>query len=305
MSPIHWRSPDGSVERTLLPDPAADSPAGGDGGSPAGVLCAPGARCRLLTEVEPDCPPPEGLQLGDAAVSVWLTAGVATVGEADTELDRLLDRCLRTLRPGDRCRVRLRPRPDRLPAASAARSAGEDLVLTLTLTVLEADGGRSDVQLTQSERLAVAEASRLRGNELFAAGRDVDAFYRYRRALSLLAYILSPELEEPERAAAAAARLACRANLAAVLLRRGRHEAARAAASRVLAEQPDHVRCLYRRGAAHLALQDHEEAERDLRRVLALDPGNSAAVRQMAQLERRKRDVDQHTANFMTKYFQQ
>ena len=73
----------------------------------------------------------------------------------------------------------------------------------------------------------------------------------------------------------------------------------------MLAEQPDHVRCLYRRGAAHPALQDHELAEADLSRVLQLEPGNAAAAKQMALLERRKRDLDQHTANFMTKYFQQ
>ncbi|XP_043223981.1 FK506-binding protein-like [Amphibalanus amphitrite] len=302
MSPIHWRSSDGAVERTLLPT-EADRSAGGDGPPEPAGLCQPGARCRLLLETEPDCPPPAGLDLSDPSVTAWLPAGAATIGEADTELDRLLERCLRSLRPADRCRVVLRPRTDRLPAA--ARAAGEEAVLTLRLTVLEVEGGRPDARLSQSERLAVAEASRLRGNELFAAGRDVDALYRYRRALALLVYILPEGLSEAERAAVASARLACRANLSAVLLRRGRHEAARAAASRVLIEQPNHVRCLYRRGAANLALQDHEDAERDLRRVLELDPGNAAATRQMALLDKRKRDVDQHTANFMTKYFQQ
>ena len=310
MTPVHWKSSDGAVERTLLSDPTSPpvGPDSGDGAVPVTELCQPGARCRLETEVESDCPVPAGLDLGDPEVTSWLSDGSVTVGEADTEVDRLLDRCLRTLSSGDRCQVQLRIRPDRLPAfvsAAGDQREGEDMVLLLRLTVLEVSGGQPDTNLTQSERLAVAEACRKRGNELFSSGRDVDAFYRYRRALSLLAYILPPELEETERTAASAARLACRANLAAVLLRRGRHEAARAAASRVLTEQPDHVRCLYRRGAAHLALQDLEEAEKDLRRVLELDPGNAAAAKQMALLERRKRDLDQRTANFMTKYFQQ
>ena len=309
MPPVHWKSSDGAVERTLLSDPTSPpvGPDSGDGAVPVTEFCQPGARCRLETEVESDSPAPARLDLGDPAVTSWLSDGVVTVGEADTEVDRLLDRCLRTLRSGDRCQVQLRLRPDRLPASVSAsgQREGEDLLLVLRLIVIEVSGGQPDTNLTQSERLSVAEACRKRGNELFSSGRDVDAIYRYRRALSLLAYILPPELEETERTAASAARLACRANLAAVLLRRGRHEAARAAASRVLTEQPDHVRCLYRRGAAHLALQDLEEAERDLMRVLKLDPGNAAAAKQMALLERRKRDLDQRTANFMTKYFKQ
>ena len=75
-------------------------------------------------------------------------------------------------------------------------------------------------------------------------------------------------------------------NRAAALLRLERREDAEQACDAALVLQPENVKALYRRGVARA--ENPIKAIEDLKRALQLEPGNTAAKRELAKAERRR-----------------
>ena len=75
-------------------------------------------------------------------------------------------------------------------------------------------------------------------------------------------------------------------NRAAALLRLERREDAEQACDAALKLQPENVKALYRRGVARA--ENPIKAIEDLKRALQLEPGNTAAKRELAKAERRR-----------------
>lgn len=67
---------------------------------------------------------------------------------------------------------------------------------------------------------------------------------------------------------AAAVRMKCMLNLASCHLRLNKYDACISECSQVLQTDPDNMKALYRRGQAHLAVQNNVAAVSDLRRAL-------------------------------------
>ena len=74
-------------------------------------------------------------------------------------------------------------------------------------------------------------------------------------------------------------------------------------ATKVLEDQPDNVKLLYRRGVSHLEMKDFEAAKADLVEAHRLDPSNKAINEKMGNLRvAEKRHKDQ-MAKGMKKMF--
>ncbi|GFR46794.1 hypothetical protein Agub_g8426, partial [Astrephomene gubernaculifera] len=112
-------------------------------------------------------------------------------------------------------------------------------------------------------RLERAERFKARGNELFKAGKYADAAVEYGKAIN----------EHPENPV-------YYNNRAMAFLKLFRFEQAEEECNKALRfdlKEADKAKALLRRATARSALQKHNEAERDLRQVLAVEPNNRQA----------------------------
>ena len=78
-------------------------------------------------------------------------------------------------------------------------------------------------------------------------------------------------------------------NLAAALQRSGEHAAAIARLEKLLDEDPDDAKALWRRSVSFLATHEHAAARSDLSRCAEIDPSTAEEVRaQLRKVERRE-----------------
>ena len=120
------------------------------------------------------------------------------------------------------------------------------------------------------EMLAEAEAGKSEGNALLAAGDLKNARAKYEKVFHNLDGLRG--LEPDEFDAVSALKRAVLLNLAAVLQRSGEHALAEARLAKVLVEDPNDVKALWRRSVSKLATHEYTAAREDLRRVAELDP---------------------------------
>lgn len=148
------------------------------------------------------------------------------------------------------------------------------------------------------EMLREAEALKREGNALLAAGDLALAQAKYEKTFHNLDGLRG--LDAAEFDAAHALKRAVSLNLAAVLQRRGEHAQAQARLAKLLADDPEDVKALWRRSVSKLATHEYGEAREDLRRVAALDASLGGEVdaqlrrvreREEANLGKEKREM--------------
>eukprot|EP00931_Biecheleriopsis_adriatica_P023612 TRINITY_DN14877_c0_g1_i2.p2 TRINITY_DN14877_c0_g1~~TRINITY_DN14877_c0_g1_i2.p2 ORF type:complete len:101 (-),score=33.60 TRINITY_DN14877_c0_g1_i2:19-321(-) len=83
---------------------------------------------------------------------------------------------------------------------------------------------------------------------------------------------------------------ACRLNSLACFLKMEEFVKARDMANEFLREYPGNAKALYRRASAALSLGDFDDALRDLRRVLEVEPANADARRLFAEAVRKGKE---------------
>uniref|UniRef100_A0A8C3SG25 FKBP prolyl isomerase like n=1 Tax=Chelydra serpentina TaxID=8475 RepID=A0A8C3SG25_CHESE len=266
-------------ENLEAPDQLADAWVSPDGAlakrvlQPGAGLDKPtlGALCQVFLEAPP------GASLGYPA-DRWAPL---ELGEGDGAWDGLVDACLETMVPGERAELR----------------APGGAVLRLHLASFAP--APEPWQLDPAEKWALALRHKERGSERYRAGEVGAASRRYARALQL-AIAAGPAPPAPEQARL---RADLHANLAACQLRLGQPAHAARNGTKALALRPQHTKARYRRGLARAAMNDLEGAAEDFRGVLAAEPGNTAACRELQRVRQRARERDACLARAMNKLF--
>lgn len=231
----------------------------------------PGARCQVFLTTPP------GAALGYPA-NRWAPL---ELGEGDGPWDGLVDACLETMLPGERAELRAPGGP------------------VLGVHLASFAPAPEAWQLSPAEKWALAGRHKERGSERYRAGEVAAAARRYAQALRL-AIAAGPAPPDPEQARL---RADLHANLAACQLRLGQPAHAAQNCSKALALQPAHAKARYRRGLAGAAMNDLEGAAADFRAVLAAEPGNTAARRELEKVAQRARERDARLARAMNKLF--
>ncbi|KAJ1539691.1 hypothetical protein HK405_012563, partial [Cladochytrium tenue] len=143
--------------------------------------------------------------------------------------------------------------------------------------------------MTLVEKFAAAARLREAGNAYFRDGKLRPAVWKYEEVIRYFEY--ERNLTADERAAADAAVLASRLNLAACRLKSGEFARAEKEATLALTQSPQSAKALYRRAQARLGLGDAREAALDAERAAELlmadgDQAGAAAPRQLARRAR-------------------
>lgn len=149
--------------------------------------------------------------------------------------------------------------------------------LVLTVELLGIADGADVAAMSLEERHSFAAARKAVAADLFKRQRHRLALGRYNRILALFS-------QSDDDDATQQLRVTCQLNRAACLLKLDDNAAARAACDKVLAYDPDQIKALYRRGSACFALSDYGSAQKDLAKVLRLDPKNAEARSLLVQV---------------------
>jgi peptidylprolyl isomerase len=134
-------------------------------------------------------------------------------------------------------------------------------------------------QMSNEEKLNVAEAAKAEGNAAFSAGgREADALEHYKRGLACL------EQADDVDGKVHTLRVTFHSNSAAVHLRLQAYADAAKSASAALKLDASHPKSLFRRGTAHTKLGNFAEAKADLGEALRLSPGDAGVKAELAKL---------------------
>lgn len=139
------------------------------------------------------------------------------------------------------------------------------------------------------ERMIDAHQSKEKGNDLFKQNDLTGAKAAYEDALSkvsdyneakTIGAITDAQLQSEVRNLV----LSLRGNLAMVASKESSFSQAITQSTLALKIDPNHVKSLFRRGAARAKLLEYDEAKEDLKRALELEPTNAAAKKELAEV---------------------
>ncbi|XP_036310643.1 peptidyl-prolyl cis-trans isomerase FKBP4 [Pipistrellus kuhlii] len=142
-------------------------------------------------------------------------------------------------------------------------------------------------EMNSDEKLEQSAIVKERGTVYFKEGKYKQALLQYKKIVSWLEYESSFSDEEAQKARAL--RLASHLNLAMCHLKLQAFTAAIENCNKALELESNNEKGLFRRGEAHLAVNDFELARADFQKVLQLYPSNKAAKAQLAICHQRIR----------------
>jgi tetratricopeptide (TPR) repeat protein len=275
----HWESSDYSVSKVVLRR--------GDGSADRARF---GATATVRIHEIISCS--EGFDIkNDLSVSKYLHtsySGEFQIGDADTNLDRVLERCVSAMEQGEECdaalRVPLEVKKNCMAVESESESVWIHVELRLSLEkLLNATPIYQWFPETKLDKARDLSAGAVR---LFKAHRHADAFHKFRMALTLLTFALddAKNLSEELAAEAEDLRMACYSNLAACHFQWNNHDFVIDLTTKVLEKQTGNVKLLYRRGVSYMLTKDFESARPDLVEAHRLDPSNKAINEKLGQL---------------------
>lgn len=141
--------------------------------------------------------------------------------------------------------------------------------------------------MSSEEKLEQSAIVKERGTVYFKEGKYKQALLQYKKIVSWLEYESSFSSEEVQKAQAL--RLASHLNLAMCHLKLQAFSAAVESCNKALELDSNNEKGLFRRGEAHLAVNDFDLARADFQKVLQLYPSNKAAKAQLAVCQQRIR----------------
>lgn len=152
--------------------------------------------------------------------------------------------------------------------------------------------GRAPGEMTVEERIAAADRRRVDGNLAFKGDDVEEAMHQYEIALGYMDDDFMFQMFGKYRDMANAVRLPCVLNMAACHLKKGAFHEAIAQCSVVLAEEPNNVKALFRRGRARAQLGQSDGAREDLEKAQRLAPGDKAVLKELQALAGQDRSLE-------------
>lgn len=207
------------------------------------------------------------------------------IGECDTELDRQIEKCLRTMSCGDKCLLIMT-----VDDITSLKVSIELINFTNVLDVFE---------LSLEKKLEIAKLHKLKGVELFKRGRDLDSFLRFSKAAKLMITLLDMENNEEVKLLYTTV---CN-NMSWCHLKRGNFAESLTLSNKVLAVSPKNVKALLRRADAYCKLDDTESAVNDLKLVRKLEPANNFAKEKLIVLQHKLNAENVKYVNVVKKMF--
>ncbi|XP_044728986.1 70 kDa peptidyl-prolyl isomerase [Chrysoperla carnea] len=188
------------------------------------------------------------------------------MGEFDTKLDRKFEKLLETMLENEFSDVKIQL---------------NETIITFKIKLLKLEFNGYFFDFPADKKYALATKHKERGVELFQQNRYIDAFYRFSKACRLLITCIleiddveSTEIDGVKLIDIENLKLILYGNLASCQLKQNNYEEVIPLCSKILVQDSEHVKSLYKRGLAYTAVRDFEKAENDLVKFLQYEPNN-------------------------------
>eukprot|EP00931_Biecheleriopsis_adriatica_P088439 TRINITY_DN62765_c0_g1_i1.p1 TRINITY_DN62765_c0_g1~~TRINITY_DN62765_c0_g1_i1.p1 ORF type:complete len:436 (-),score=61.68 TRINITY_DN62765_c0_g1_i1:18-1325(-) len=174
-----------------------------------------------------------------------------------------------------------------------------DTPIVFEVSMLGFEQGLDKQAMTDRDKLDFALGRKAIGAQLFKDGRLELAFQRYSAVAKFLDYIDTLFADKDARLLAKDIKIACHLNRAACALKLGDPARAAICCTCVLAHIPHNVKALFRRASASIELGKYEEAARDLKRLLEIEPQNIESRRMLAKVHRHQHEAEKELCEKM------
>ncbi|CAH8486561.1 unnamed protein product [Schistosoma curassoni] len=184
--------------------------------------------------------------------------------------------------------------------------------LTYRIEVLKVDDPPCYASMSNSERLAVANQKKDRGNYYYRREEFAFAIDSYNKALKILQLppvrpTQSSEERFPETDCPAElindAKLKLENNLAAAQLKVEAYDAAIMSCDVVLQSDPQNIKALFRKGKALLEMNEVDDAIPILQKVLTISPGSQMASVELARAQAVRQKEREHWSRSVNRRF--
>ncbi|XP_054997807.1 peptidyl-prolyl cis-trans isomerase FKBP4 [Sorex araneus] len=210
------------------------------------------------------------------------------IGEGESlDLPCGLEKALQRMEKGEQSVVSLRP-------SYAFGSVGKEKFqippnaeLKYEVHLKSFEKAKESWEMNSEEKLEQSAIVKERGTLYYKEGKYKQAVLQYKKIVSWLEYKSSFSKEDAPKAQALC--LASHLNLAMCHLKLQAYSAAVESCNKALELDSTNEKGLFRRGEAHLAVNDFDLAQADFQKVLQLYPGNKAARAQLATCQQRIR----------------
>ncbi|KAH1186763.1 peptidyl-prolyl cis-trans isomerase FKBP4 [Mauremys mutica] len=157
-------------------------------------------------------------------------------------------------------------------------------------------------EMNTDEKLEQSSIVKERGTQYFKEGKYKQATLQYKKIVSWLEH--ETGFSEEDDAKAKSLRLAALLNLAMCHLKLKEYSLALENCSKALELDSSNEKGLFRRGEAHLAVNDFELARADFQKVLQLYPSNKAAKVQLLACQQKIREQHEREKKMYANMFQ-
>mmetsp|Transcript_63082 Transcript_63082/g.174846 ORF Transcript_63082/g.174846 Transcript_63082/m.174846 type:complete len:560 (+) Transcript_63082:58-1737(+) len=249
----------------------------------SGEACHEAGRARLLVTKATD---------GTKAISGFVGEQTLEFTVGDGNVCDALEFVAATMKPGEQAVLTCFQPSQCCEPQLGLRDLQQLQRVVLTVELCSLTGDVVSMASSLEQRLSFAGARKAVGASLFKQQRYRLALERYNR----IAALIGPSDDESSVRELLST---CELNRAACLLKLDDNARAKAACDKVLSWEPNQVKALYRRGSALFALSDYPAAQKDLIKVLKLDPKNSEAralISRVKEAQKRYAETARSTA---------
>ncbi|KAL5011331.1 hypothetical protein ScPMuIL_009882 [Solemya velum] len=256
-----WSPPDGSFSKQIL--------------LPAGVCCGPedGSVCVVNLELV-NSDELRDVPLDSGCVGYPLGDSVSVhVGEGDTEMSQILDRCILSMKPGEISEFTFD-----IPVSGTVSFNSNEIEQRHVLFRMELKSivdQKMLCQLTDFEKFKNAQRHKEKGTLLYKTGTVASAFRRFSKSLHYL-HLMSPEIPDEIYPNYKQLKCHCYLNLAACQLQFGGFNHAVINCTKALELDSRSVKAFYRRAQGYIEMGELQEAAADLVQASGIEPQNCA-----------------------------
>ncbi|XP_060634032.1 peptidyl-prolyl cis-trans isomerase FKBP4 [Anolis sagrei] len=225
------------------------------------------------------------------------------VGEGENyDLPPGLDKALQKMEKLEECVIYLKPSYGFGSAGKQKFQIPPDAELQYEIKLKSFEKAKESWEMNTDEKLEQGSIAKEKGTQYFKEGKYKRATLQYKKIVSWLEH--ETGLSDEEELKAKSLRLAAHLNLAMCHLKLKEYTHVLENCNKALELDNSNEKGLFRRGEAHLAVNDFELAREDFQKVLQLYPSNKAAKAQLMICHQKIREQHEREKKMYANMFQ-
>lgn len=227
--------------------------------------------------------------------------GLVTVGNADSIIDKALERCICSMLVGEESKFILK-----FPSINNNNNSQEfssyQILIECCIKLETLTNDTPVCEWSEEKLYQVAFHHKTEGVKLFHSGRKVESFLRFSKSFKFLNLINIKSRSENLKEVVCL-RVALLNNMANCQLYFQNYVFASELCDKALDIDSNNIKSLYRRAIAFMNIQKYDEAKNDLNKIMQIEPSNTVAKEKYQELKDAMKEKDANYAAVIRKMF--